>query len=118
MRPDFIFATKPDSHSERPLETITPLGVALGLVPDASHDDDHYADVANVIKTEPQFAEKVVLICWHHGNLQALAQAIGAQGAQPWLGTVFDQVWGIDYSSDPGQLKVGYQSLLYGDTAS
>ena len=55
--PDFIFATKESHHSNRPVETITPLKCALNL------DDDHYDhehsddDYATVGQRHPQQVE-------------------------------------------------------------
>jgi hypothetical protein len=115
--PDFIFATQPDGSSQRPLETITPLATVLDIKPSAQSKDNDYGVVATAVKTQPQFVGKVVLICWHHGNLAALAEAIGPANVNQWSKTVFDQVWEIDYSSNPHQLAVHYQALLYGDTA-
>jgi hypothetical protein len=115
--PDFVFATKSDGSSQRPLETITPLATALGLQPNADSKDNDFGVVATAVKTQPQYVGKVLLICWHHGNLPALAETIGATNVNKWPPTVFDQLWQIDYSSDPQQLATHYQALLYGDTA-
>jgi hypothetical protein len=115
--PDFILAAKPDGKSQRPSETITPLATALGLTPNTKHANDDYRAVADAVTTDGQYAGKVVLICWHHGNLQNLAEAIGADDVTKWPSTVFDELWEIDYGHDPHQLATHYQALLYGDTA-
>src|SRR5262245_55288779 len=85
--PDFIFATKESHHSNRPVETITPLRSALGLGDDYynhKHSDDDYAQVASDILTHPKYEGKVVLICWHHGKIPDLATALGAAAPSTW----------------------------------
>ena len=115
--PDFIFATKPSGSSNRPVETITPLSVVLGLSIDANHSDEHYHHVAKDILTKDKYAGKIVLICWHHGNIPALATALGAQNVPPWDGTVFDRVWSIPFDKGvAGSVQNDPQQLLYGDS--
>ena len=44
----------------------------------------------------PQCSE-TVLVCWRHGKLPELAQALGVTPPQdPWPGSVFDRYWVID----------------------
>ena len=115
-RPDFLFATAP-TRSQRPLETITPLAAALNLTPNSHFEDTEVDCVANEIKGQPQYAGMIVLVCWHHGQLPALAHAIGVPAPPKWDGAVFDRVWRIDYSRDPQTLIDLPQSLLFGDDA-
>lgn len=124
--PAFIFATSPDgtggnsndTTSHRPLETVTPLAAALGLT-----INDHYADkafpgLATEITTNPMYDGRVVLVAWHHGNLPALAKALGAIDVpDPWPPTTFDWLWEIDYSTNPKHVIVHSQGLMYGDAA-
>src|SRR5215469_12180260 len=74
--PAFIFVTKESKGSNRPVETITPLSAALNLIYDDKHSDSDYAKVATDILTHSQYAGKVVLVCWRHGNIPALAEAL------------------------------------------
>jgi hypothetical protein len=115
--PDFLFATQASKHSNRPVETITPLASALGLAVDDKHADADYAKVAGDILTNSKYAGKVVLICWHHGNIPALATSLGIASPPPWPGTVFDRVWQITWSAGHATLATAGQMLLYGDTA-
>lgn len=121
-KPDFLFAAKASKHSNRPVETITPLAQALGLRIDAKHEDDDFEKVAQDILTNSKYAGKLILICWHHGKIPELTTALGAiPPCSPWPGDVFDRVWKIDY---PGGSQGGLpaqnipQMLLYGDTAA
>lgn len=116
--PAFIFATQASKSSNRPVETITPLSAALNLSYNDKHSNDDYAKVATDILTHSQYAGKVVLVCWHHGNIPALAQAFGVSNAPKWEGTVFDRVWSITFSNGTASLANGAQMLLYGDSAS
>lgn len=114
--PDFIFATKASSHSNRPVETITPLAAALNISYDDQHVDSDDAKVASDILTHAKYAGKVVLICWHHGHIPKLAQALGLQTPPSWPGTVFDWVWQITWPNGQVLLTSHCQMLLYGDT--
>ena len=72
-----IYLPPKRNSSNRPVETITPLAAALNLTYDDKHSDSDYAKVASDILTHSQYAGKVVLVCWHHGNIPALATALG-----------------------------------------
>ncbi len=113
--PAFIFATKASHHSNRPLETISPLLAAFKVPLDADHSDDDYAKVARDILSKPKYREAIVLVCWHHGKIPDLARALGATNPPPWRGTVFDRVWQLDYSGSASALSNLPQQLLYGD---
>ena len=125
--PQVIYATSPGSGeqaasgggtatSHRPLETITPLAAVLNLTPKTPYSDNHYARVAHDVRQD--YPDQVVLVCWHHGTIQSLAEALGATGVEPWQGTVFDRVWEIDYTQSPPQFTDHPQSLLFDDAAT
>jgi hypothetical protein len=123
-KPDFLFATKQSKHSNRPVETITPLAQALNLKIDSKHADDDFPNVAEDILKNSKYERKLVLICWHHGHIPPLTTALGGNPPQsPWPGDVFDRVWQIDYSNastiPPSNLPVKNlaQKLLYGDSS-
>ncbi len=65
----------------------------------------------------------MILICWHHGKAPQLAEALGVPKSQltpwdPWQPTVFDLVFQITWNtSGQANLVVGYQQLLFADTA-
>jgi len=106
-KPDFLLATQQSKHSNRPVETITPLAKALGLEINSKHGDDDYAIVANDILHHPKYAGKNVFICWHHGKIPKLAEALGVSNPiNPWPGNVFDRVWKIDYSKGSQPFKI------------
>jgi phosphohistidine phosphatase SixA len=98
--PDFIFATKDSKKSHRPRETVTPLAKKLGLKINDSYANEDFAKLAHELLTDPKYAGKTVLICWHHGTMSELAAKLKASGVpNHWKDATFDRVWQIDYSS-------------------
>lgn len=118
VKPAFVFATKASHHSNRPVETVSPLIAAFSLPLDDSHSDDDYGKVADDILTHSKYAGAIVLGCWHHGNIQPLAEALHVSNPPPWPGTVFDRVWQLVYSGGRPSLANLPQQLLYGDSAT
>lgn len=94
------------------METITPLSAALNLTYGDKQADGDYAKVASDILTDPKYAGKVVLVCWHHGNIPNIATAPGVANPPVWPGSVFDRVWGISYSNGTASLANDAQMLL------
>jgi hypothetical protein len=74
--------------------------------------------VAQDILNHPKYAGAVVLVCWHHGKIQALAAALRASQPPSWPGTVFDRVWQRMYSAGTPSLANLPRQLLYGDSAT
>ena len=72
--------------------------------------------MARDILTNSKYVGKIVLICWHHGDIPALATALGIASPPKWPGTVFDLVWQITWPSGQATLSSQCQMLLYGDT--
>jgi hypothetical protein len=100
-RPDFIFATAISKHSQRPIQTVQPLAEKLGLSIDATFADQDYGALAKHLLLDPKFADKSVLVCWHHGNIPGLLRKLGANPGSypnPWEFTVFNLVLAVDYA--------------------
>jgi len=115
--PHYIFATQGSKHSNRPVETATPLGTALNL-----HVNDGFADKDRDIKKMVNailndYPGKVVLICWHHGKIPEIAKALGVSKPPKWDGKIFDRVWQITFPKGKAKLENLPQMLLYGDSA-
>ena len=71
----------------------------LRLPIDARFDDNRYRQLATEILTKAKYAKARILICWHHGELPALAAALGATSAPAtWPGAQFDHVWRLQYT--------------------
>jgi hypothetical protein len=114
--PQVLFATHGSKHSNRPVETITPLAAALKLPIDNTIMDDDYAALAQELLSG-KYAGKVVLVAWHHGKIPQLASALGAQPPYtPWPDGQFDRIWRIDYRDGKAVLRDLPQNLLPGDS--
>ena len=116
--PDFIFATKPSKHSNRPVETVAPLAKALKLEVNAGYANDDYPKLADELSTNTKYEGKTVLICWHHGTISEFALTLGATGVpDKWKDAVFDRVWVVTFD-DKGKawpLTRRLQGLMPGD---
>jgi hypothetical protein len=106
-----VFASAPASHKEiaagnggsksrRPLETVTPLAAKLGIQVDLRYGKGNEADLATTIST----TKGVVLVCWQHEDIVAIATAIvpldskGPGIPAQWPGTCFNVIFRFDRS--------------------
>ena len=116
--PQFLFASKVGhlSPSKREQETLTPLSGVLGLDISAEHQKhDHAPMVKRVLA-----CDGVVLICWDHKALAAVANEIlgdDTTAPQKWKRKRFDLVWVFDWnaSTETYDFKQIPQLLLSGD---
>ena len=116
--PDFIIATKASKHSNRPVETVTPLAKALKLEIDSRFVNDDYTKLTEEVYTKPKYEGKTVLICWHHGNIPELATVLGATGVpDKWKDHVFDRVWVLTFGpkGENTPLVIRHQALMPGE---
>ena len=114
-RPDAVFATARSKSSNRPVETVTPLAQFLKLSLHHEFDERATGPIAAEV-LGGKYAGKVVLICWHHGQIPALAAALGVTDAPAaWDAQVFNQIWKITYSAGQAKLTIISESLLPGD---
>lgn len=98
-RPDILFATAESKHSNREVETLMPMSVALGLPILHNYADDDFEPAAKEILSG-KYAGKVVLVCWHHGRMPDLAHALGAADAPAKIGdSAFDLLWRIQWKN-------------------
>ncbi len=110
--PAALYAAKSTANSLRCLETIEPLAKALKIKVDHSFVDAKYKALAKSILSN----DGVVLVCWKHDGLPALAAALGAKQPPAWPSKQYDHVWHITYSPDGNAtLKDIPQRLLPGD---
>src|SRR5262249_11201157 len=117
---NYLFATKESTESNRPYLTILPLSQALKLPIDNKHSDKDYQKVANDILGNSKYDNSDVLICWHHGEILLLAEALGAPVSSlppKWPGDVFG--WGLrlqfDSSGTLTVLPTLNEQLMYDD---
>jgi len=76
LKLDRLIATADSANSSRPRLTLEPLSRALGLKIEQPYKDKQYEMLAHDLLTTPH--GKRILICWHHGKIPELAQALGA----------------------------------------
>jgi hypothetical protein len=114
--PQVLFATHISEHSNRPVQTVTPLAAALHLPVDDSFKNDDYPALAAALLSG-KYAGKVVLVVWHHGKIPQLASALGATPPYtPWPDTQYDRIWRIDYAKGKATLQDLPYALMPGDS--
>jgi hypothetical protein len=74
--PDHLFCTADSNGSHRPRLTLEPLSEALKLPLDHRFANKSMLDLAREIRSRSHGQN--LLICWHHGEIPALLQALGA----------------------------------------
>jgi hypothetical protein len=118
--PTRIFACKPDAHSKRPMETVTPLANQLWPKPpdlsanfDLSHDRDDIDDLVQAVTK----TDGVVLICWEHKPSPDIAAKINHAPPSPakWPGHRFDIVFVFDGPAPGYAFSQTPQNLMPGD---
>lgn len=105
---DHIMASADTSKSHRERLTMEPLANALGLPIDTRFRNKDVDGVAQALAANP--GGHVILICWHHGEIPALVQALGADSDKlfpsgKWPSSRFDMVIELPYDSN-GHLMV------------
>ena len=99
-KPDFIFATAQGKSSNRPYLTVEPLANALNMKIHNKIADNDFNKLATELLTQPTYFGKLVVVCWHHGNIPNLANSLSApigSYPDPWKGSVFNLILNIVY---------------------
>ncbi|PRP76388.1 meckelin [Planoprotostelium fungivorum] len=105
---------KADGSRKRPYDTVKNLAADLGLEVDVSCDRDDADCVAHQIKKyHKQDNSKHVLVCWEHGRLTDIAQALDVDGKPEYPGERFDLIWTVKDGSIIDERSEGE-----GDTSS
>jgi hypothetical protein len=119
-KPIAVYAMKPASEngSVRPIQTVKGIAQALGIPLNAQYPHDSYPQMAQEILSKPEYEGKMVLICWEHHVIPAIANALKATNtSKKWHGDVFDRLWILTYQLEE---EVDFQDLpqrlLFGDT--
>lgn len=104
-RPDIIMAASQSKHSDRSFETVKPLAESLGLEIQDYFKNDEFADLVDEIFNDPDYKNKTVVICWHHGKLPAMAAMLGAPAGSypdPWPAGAYNLVLDLQYDPFSG----------------
>ncbi len=117
-------ADSPESHRSR--LTLEPLAQALGLEIDCEQRD--HQELLEDLLQDQEYNDANLLVCWHHGDILALAKDMGvnehalpAESNWPavWPGQVFGWVLQICYDEhgriNPSQTLCINQRLMHGD---
>jgi phosphohistidine phosphatase SixA len=87
-----LFASAISKRSARPYQTLKPLSKKLNVAIDATYAAQDYAVLATQLLVDHRYAGQRIAIVWHHGQIPAFANALGASKGQypdPWDPLVF-----------------------------
>jgi len=121
--PNAVVVAADSKQSHRPRLTVEPFAKAAKLPIDNRFANKQPADLAAELRANYQ--GKVVLICWHHGQIPALLRALGAapENILPnckWPRDVYDWVILLSFDQDgrliPASSKRITEHLLPGDS--
>ena len=106
--PGALFAAALSRHSARSSETLEPLSKKSGVPIDSTFSDQDYSALAQQILTTRCTTNAWIVICWHHGNIPSLLNALRARAGEfpdPWNPQVFNLILQLDYQ-DAGSPRV------------
>jgi hypothetical protein len=112
--PDYLFAAADSSESQRPRLTLEPLSRALSLVLHTAYKDKQYNELAVDLTLEQ--TGRAILICWHHGEIPSLVQALGADPDMllpkgKWPDAEFGWVLQLSYDAEGRFLPEGTRRI-------
>ena len=76
LKLDYLFAAADSKKSHRPRLTLEPTSKVLGLAIDSRFANKNCQKLADDIRSKPH--GRAILIAWHHGEIPALLEALGA----------------------------------------
>lgn len=121
--PEAVLVAADSKQSHRPRLTVEPFAKAAKLPIDGSFGNKQPADLAAELRANHQ--GKVILICWHHGQIPDLLRALGAAPETllpngKWPRNVYDWVIMATFDENgrliPERTKRISEHLLQGDS--
>ena len=102
-----VYCTTDSKKSHRTRATVEPVAAALGLKVDSHFENKDFASMAADL--EAHHSGENVLVCWHHGHIPKLLQALGADPATllpggVWPEDKYDWLIELRYDAD-GKLQ-------------
>jgi hypothetical protein len=101
--PDATIAAADSHHSVRPRETVTPLADSIPLPVLTPYADAQFTELAAKLLDPNAFPQKLIVVCWHHGELPQLMAALGAPAdsyPQSWDPEVFNLILETELGAD------------------
>ena len=123
LEPNAIVVAADSKQSHRPRLTVTPFAKAASLPIDNRFANKQPADLAAELRANYQ--GKVILVCWHHGQIPALLRALGTASETlvpggKWPKDVYDWVIMVSFDGNglviPESTKRISEHLLPGDS--
>jgi broad specificity phosphatase PhoE len=123
LEPQVILVADDSKHSHRPRLTVQPFAKAAKLPIDSRFANKQPADLAAELRANDQ--GKIILVCWHHGQIPAVLRALGAAPETllpdgKWPRTVYDWVILLSYDESghliPESTRRISEHLLQGDS--
>ena len=123
LEPQAVLVAADSKHSHRPRLTVQPFAKAANLPIDNRFANKQPTDLAAELRANYQ--GKVILICWHHGQIPALLRALGAAPETllpngKWPKDVYDWVIMVSFDENgrliPEGTKRITEHLLQGDS--
>jgi len=123
LEPNAIIVAADSKHSHRPRLTVQPFAKAANLAIDNRFANKQPADLAEELRADYQ--GRVILICWHHGQIPAVLRALGADPTTllpsgKWPKDVYDWVIMVSFDENgrviPDGTKRITEHLLQGDS--
>ena len=121
--PEAVLVAADSKHSHRPRLTVQPFAKAANLPIDNRFADKQPADLAAELRANYQ--GKMILVCWHHGQIPALLRALGAAPETllpngKWPRDVYDWVIMVSFDENghviPASARRITEHLLEGDS--
>ena len=121
--PEAVLVAADSKQSHRPRLTVEPFAKATKLQIDSRFGNKQPSDLAAELRANHQ--GKVILVCWHHGQVPALLRALGVAPETlvpggKWPRDVFDWVIMLSFDENghliPGNTKRINEHLLPGDS--
>jgi hypothetical protein len=122
-QPEAVLVAADSKQSHRPRLTVEPFAKAANLPIDNRFANKEPADLTAELRANYQ--GKVILVCWHHGQIPALLHALGAAPETllpdgKWPKTVYDWVIMVSFDGNgrliPESTRRITEHLLPGDS--
>jgi len=123
LEPQAVLVAADSKQSHRPRLTVQPFAKAANLPIDNRFANKEPADLTAELRANYQ--GKIILICWHHGQIPALLRALGAAPETllpngKWPKDVYDWVIMVSFDENghviPESTKRISEHLLQGDS--